>query len=418
MKKLLLIILILALTAIPVAADSTSELLQQLEEQEKEQEAKQDALNQKRREQTALKKEIQAAYTELEDKLEANDEAMKGIVSSIQNLELEISDMNLTLEELDVRLSAKQMEINKVGLELQTIREEKDVLHDHASQRIRVMYEYGDTGFLEVLFESKDLMDFFSRLEYVNRLVEADKKMFDSLDSFESEISAREASLEIHEDSLSELVAEAEGQKAKLENKVVSKNLEVENAQRIMAEQRTVQATLSDQQAAAQAQLDAIEREEARVDAELNEILRQKAAEINRIMGLDYNGGMLLWPVPGWYNLSSPFGPRLHPIHKTWKNHNGIDIPAYSGTPIVAAERGEVVISKYSSSYGNYCAISHGNGYLTLYAHCKSLNVKVGDQVNAGQTIATVGTTGWSTGNHLHYGVQKDGVWVDPMQFH
>ena len=132
---------------------------------------------------------------------------------------------------------------------------------------------------------------------------------------------------------------------------------------------------------------------------------------------MNYNGGAILWPVPGWSRISSPFGPRLHPIQKIWKDHNGIDIPASGGTPIIAVMSGEVIIAKYSSSYGNYCAIAHGNGYLSLYAHCSSLNVKVGDKVEAGQTIAKVGTTGWSTGNHLHFGFQKNDVWVNPMDY-
>lgn len=415
--RFIAVVLILVFASMSIQATS-SERLEELKKQEEAQEAKQNALDKKRQEQVVLKKNIESAYRELEGKLEANDVAVKQIVSSIQSLELEIADMNLVIEELEVSLEAKQNEIERVRIDLEQVREEQDDLHENAKERIRVVYEYGEAGFLEIMFDSEDLMDFFSRLEYISRLVEADKKMFDSLGRYEADISASEVALEIHEENLQHLTNEATLEKSKLDNKVTSKNLEVENAQRIIDQQKAYRSTLSTEKAEAQKELDALEAEEARVDQELDEILKLKAAEINRIMGLDYSGGSMVWPLPGWYRLSSPFGPRLHPIQKTWKNHNGVDIPASSGTPILAAERGEVVISKYSSSYGNYIAISHGNGYLTLYAHCSSRAVEVGDQVNAGDVIGKVGTTGWSTGNHLHYGVQKDGVWVDPMQFH
>lgn len=415
--RFIAVVLILVFASMSIQATS-SERLEELKKQEEAQEAKQNALDKKRQEQVVLKKNIESAYRELEGKLEANDVAVKQIVSSIQSLELEIADMNLVIEELELSLEAKQNEIERVRIDLEQVREEQDDLHENAKERIRVVYEYGEAGFLEIMFDSEDLMDFFSRLEYISRLVEADKKMFDSLGRYEADISASEVALEIHEENLQHLTNEATLEKSKLDNKVTSKNLEVENAQRIIDQQKAYRSTLSTEKAEAQKELDALEAEEARVDQELDEILKLKAAEINRIMGLDYSGGSMVWPLPGWYRLSSPFGPRLHPIQKTWKNHNGVDIPASSGTPILAAERGEVVISKYSSSYGNYIAISHGNGYLTLYAHCSSRAVEVGDQVNAGDVIGKVGTTGWSTGNHLHYGVQKDGVWVDPMQFH
>lgn len=426
-----LVLVAMMLVAGGVTIYASSNTLKELEDLQKAQEAQQRELankkaEQQRRknEQNALIREIESQYEVINTRLAEGDQSLQNLYAKIGELELEIVDMNLSIEELEIALQEMEIEINGVKLELQQIRADKDILHQQAIERIRVMYEYGDTGYLEVLLEASDLMDMFSRMEYINRLVEADNELFDTLDRFESDISAKEASLKIYEASLQDLKNDALAEKAILEEKVIVKGLEVEHANELMDTQRAWQASLKEEEGQAEAairnivsQLNAIAEEEARVDRELAETLARKAAEIQRLSGLDFDGGPIMWPVPGWTRISSPFGPRLHPIHKIWKNHNGIDIPASGGTPIIAVASGEVIIAKYSSSYGNYCAVAHGNGYVSLYAHCSSMNVQVGDKVDAGETIARVGTTGWSTGNHLHFGFQKNDVWVDPMSY-
>jgi len=414
-QLLLLIISVLAFSGMTIYG--TSDALESLKEQEKSQQAKQKDLARKRDSLEAYKQEISAEFSLMESRMEVGDQMLTDLFDSIVALELEIAEMNMTIEEVENALAAKENEITRVKLDLQLIAEDKEILHEQAKERIRVMYEYGDAGTLEVIFESEDLMDMFSRMEYINRLVEADNDLFDTLDRFEDDIQGKEAELEIHESTLQGLADEAVLERKNLEYVVTTKGLEVENANALIETQKALEASLAQEEAQAEAELDAIEAEEARVDEELENTMRLMAAEINRLNGYEYNGGMILWPVPGWTSLSSKFGPRLHPIQKVWKNHNGVDIPASGGTPIIAVMDGEVIIAKYSSSYGNYVAIAHGNGYMSLYAHCSSLNVSVGDKVNAGDMIAKVGTTGWSTGNHLHFGFQKDNVWVDPMNY-
>ncbi len=395
----------------------TSDTLKELEKQEKLAEQRQKDLAAQRKAQEATLNEIRDAFKDIQSELAESDQNIKDIFASIEALEIEISNMNLTIDELENQLETKRNEITRVKLELQEIRFQKDDLRDMAAERIRVMYEYGDAGFLEVLFDSKDIMDMFSRLEYINRLVEADNNLFFELDDMEGEILRREAELEIHEATITHLTNEAEFERSQLENRATSKNLEIERAKEIFDLQQKEQSTLEEEEEQAESQLDAIEKEEAKVDREMEAVLKLKAAEINRLNGYTYSGGQMLWPTPGWYRISSKFGPRLHPIKKTWRNHNGLDIAAGGGADIIAAETGEVVLSQYSSSYGYYMIVYHGEGYSTLYAHCSKLLFKVGDEVLAGQTIAKVGSTGWSTGNHLHFGVKKDGVWLDPINF-
>ena len=424
----LILVLVVVNMMIPIQGSTT---IEELDRQAQEQQVKQKALEKKLKEQEAQKKANQALLGEIEsqfdlvqERLAVGDQNVKDLYSSISDLELEIAKVNMTLDDLEFQLEIKENEIIGTELELQRIKKDKELLYEQAKERMRVMYEYGDTGFLDVMFESSDLMDMFSRLEYINRLVDADNDLFANLDQYEGDILGKETELEVHETILKDLAGEVLEEKTVLDEKVTSKTLEVERVDELIEIQKSEQAVLAKEETATEANIDeindtidAIAAENKRVDDEIKRLISMRAAAIARENGYDYNGGMILWPVPGWSRISSKFGPRLHPIHKTWKNHNGIDIPASSGTPIIAVMDGEVILAKYSSSYGNYAIIAHGNGYVSLYGHSSKLLVSKGDKVYAGQPIAKVGTTGWSTGNHLHFGFQKNDVWVNPMDY-
>lgn len=125
----------------------------------------------------------------------------------------------------------------------------------------------------------------------------------------------------------------------------------------------------------------------------------------------------MTWPVPGYTRISSKFGNRIHPISGQRKLHKGIDIPAPAGVPVVAANSGKVIMSKYSNGYGNFIAVDHGGGIVSYYAHNTERLVSVGDNVSKGQKIATIGTTGNSTGNHSHFEIKKNGEFVDPLGY-
>lgn len=341
------------------------------------------------------KENIEKAFEDAQAGLANSREELVVVNESIKNLELDIVEIEFEIAGLEELLAEKQAEISDIKLDLQGIRQDQDELYEQAKQRIKVLYEYGEAGYLEVLFDSEDMIDLYNRMEYINRLIEFDLQLFAELDKFEEDILAQEAQLEVQEAELNHLTAEATLQKNQLESTVVSKNLEVQS--------------ILDDQALYEQMMDDLEEAEKKVDEEIKELIR--------LSKLKYAGGKMDWPVPGVYRITSKFGPRLHPIHKTWRNHNGIDIGAPGGTPIVAAASGKVILAKYSSSYGNYVIIDHGSGYATLYAHCSKLLVSVNQAVARGETIAKVGSTGWSTGNHLHFGVQIHGEWVDPLTY-
>ncbi len=147
---------------------------------------------------------------------------------------------------------------------------------------------------------------------------------------------------------------------------------------------------------------------------QLEEELKKLQEESKKIK---YAGGKMLWPAEKGTYISSYFGNRLHPIHKVWRMHNGIDIPAPGGSNIRAANSGTVIRATWDSGYGWYIIIDHGGGISTLYAHARELVAKAGDKVERGQVIAKVGTTGTSTGNHLHFEVRVNGTPVNPLNY-
>ena len=161
-----------------------------------------------------------------------------------------------------------------------------------------------------------------------------------------------------------------------------------------------------------------IAQENAEIAALEKAVAEEKARlEAENAKARVYNGGMFAWPCPGYQRISDEYGNRMHPILGIEKFHNGLDMAAPGGSPILAAYNGTVVAAAYSSSMGNYIMIDHGDNLFTIYMHASKLYVSSGQDVVKGQKIAAVGTTGRSTGNHLHFGVRLNGNYVNPRNY-
>lgn len=345
---------------------------------------------------------------EMENELDQTEQAIEETKEVVQDLKQEQAALNNQITDLNDKMqsaqdlinnyadqvAAKQGEIETTKIELEAAIVQEALYQVQIADRVKVMYEYGDSGYLEVLLEADDLGDFFTRLEYLNKIMQYDNTMLAKLESIQAEIGFKQETLKNEEANLQHLQAEAELEKSNLESMVDQKSSlisEIENDKDSLL-----------------AKIEEMEAESAALASEI-----QKAIEASKLKF----DGELKWPLPGNFYISSYFETRIHPIYGYTERHNGLDIPASYGTQIQAAASGVVIAARYSSSYGNMVIIDHGGGVATLYAHCSGLWVGVGESVSRGQGIAGVGSTGWSTGNHLHFGVQKDGAWMDPMAY-
>jgi murein DD-endopeptidase MepM/ murein hydrolase activator NlpD len=265
---------------------------------------------------------------------------------------------------------------------------------DYLDDRLVQIYVGGDITILDVLFESTSLTDFLTRYDMMSKVVDNDIHLLTELKLAKAELEAEKAELELVKAALEE-----EKQERQLKQDDLSAQWSRQNQMARQLEQ--------DEILAAEAE-DELER--------LAEDLKKFVAEIQAKYKSQYMGsGTMGWPVPGYTRISSPYGYRTHPILKVWKFHSGIDIPAPQGTPVTACETGTVIMATTYGGYGKTVILDHGGGIASQYAHLYSIGVAVGDVVLKGGKIGGVGTTGLSTGNHLHFQIMVDGNTVDPL---
>lgn len=341
------------------------------------------------------KQDLEKDISDTKKQVNSLESSIKSMNSNLQSLESQILAATNAIDLYETQSAQKQVEIDKTKDELVQVNKEKDEYYELAKNRIKVMYEYGNTGYLEVILNSKNLFDFFYRMEYINKMLAYDKDVFANLEEIMTSIAEKEEKLEKDKAEIEHLKAEATLEKSNLEELVISKAIEIK--------------AIESNKEELEKQLKLLEREEAQIDQEIRNLMGQNDS--------NYDGSKFSWPVPGWYYISSYFGYRDSPIFGKKEFHNGIDIPAAYGSNIIAAANGTVILAKLSSSFGYYLVIDHGSGYSTLYAHNSKLLVGVGDKVLRGDVIAKAGSTGWSTGNHLHFEVRVNGKRVNPLDY-
>lgn len=339
------------------------------------------------REKNSLNSKIYTARQNQADALE-----LKGYLDSQINLTMEEIE---ALEELIVETDDK---IGKKNLEI--IDKKADVEEQRVNflERLRITYEEGETGYLEMLLGADSLYDFLTRVERVGYMMDYNVKLMEKYQDATVE-------LEAEEDYLEAMQLKNEDAKRKLEETEDSLNQQLTDNQKYLDNLTTTIAVDS----AAQQQLTAKENE---VNKEMEAYIRELQARANAA----YVGGEFRWPVDvSWKRISSYFGWRT--LWGVQDYHRGIDIPANAWSNIYASNGGTVIKAEYHWSYGNYVIIDHGGGKSTLYAHANQLTVKVGQTVKQGDVIAKIGTTGNSSGNHLHFEVRINGECKNPLDY-
>ena len=370
----------------------TPNLQQQQQQAQQRAAGAREALEEARRRGDELTVQMLEIEVELQDVTEAHDAAYEQMIETIA-----------LLEETRIQLALAE--------------ERREIQYEAYRESLRFIYERGAVGYLEILFSSRSLGDIIRNVEYINQIINHDNRILDELLATERSIIEAETRLILLEAEHVLLESELRTTRESLEMLQLAKYQQYQRVQndidlqeRLIREQEAESDRIGELIRQAEIEL-AAQRERDRQAAE-----RARAPVTPAPTQADVNA-QFLWPVPGRYRISSYFGRRPRPIGTGFENHGGIDIPAPSRTPIVAAEAGTVILSQWHGGFGNTVIISHGNGLTTLYAHNIQNLVRVGDQVARGQQIALVGTTGHSTGNHLHFEVRQDGTPVNPLPF-
>ena len=281
-------------------------------------------------------------------------------------------------------------------------------------KRVRDIYINGRLSYLDVVIGSKDFSDFANRLEVLKRIIDSDITLINEIKKERAEIEAHKQKLEADRAKLVELEKAALAKQAEIEQKKAERNVVLQKAQndRATAMQAIEELNASSAQVSAMLK----ERQAARAAAAA---AAAAAAQSSGGQGASDNWvqgtGQLGWPVSG--EITSPYGYRVHPIWGTTIYHSGIDIGVDEGTPVHAADGGVVVWSRWMGGYGYAVVIDHGNGLSTLYGHNSELAVDEGQSVAKGQVISYAGSTGNSTGPHVHFEVRVNGDPVDPMGY-
>ena len=343
--------------------------------------------------------ESQVRQEELKEQLAGVKEDQAAAQQKRQLLQQQLEAINAELDSINAQISYYDGEIARKEAERREAEAKEQAQYERFCERVRAMEE-GTVSYWSILFNAEDFSDLLDRLADVDAVMDYDNQVMEELTAARQELERLQAELESAR-------AEEQAAKDQQEAKKAEQQAKVAEAQKLLDQINADAAELNRQLDDEMEGAAEIQAEIARKQKQLEEERRQNNVTIDSETNY-------LWPLPGYYRLTSLFGYRIHPITGKAHSHTGIDIPAPGGTPIQACKSGQVVTSAYHYSYGNYVVIDHGNGNSTLYAHMSSRAVSEGQMVSQGQTIGYVGTTGSSTGNHLHLEVRDNYTRVDP----
>ena len=402
------------------------------------------------------KAQVIAAEKQKTEQKIAELEALKGDTQAyIRELDMQLLQLADELDQLETDIAAKQAEVDETTAHLAEAEQTEREQYEAMKLRIQYMYEKGDSSYLDMLLSSGSMSELLNRAEYIQEISVYDRDMLEKYKAIVADIAATKVKLEEELQQLEDLKTQTEAKQQSVLMLVDEKNKELANLNSQLETQAELRAGYEADLAETNARIAQMEEEirkaeeEARRRAEeearrkAEEEARRKAEEAARARegageasgqavdapkdtekkssSSSSSGskatGSLSWPLPASDYVTSGFGHRESPTAGASSNHQGIDIGASTGSSITAADGGTVITASYSSSAGNYVVISHGNGLSTVYMHCSKLLVSEGDTVSKGQTIAKVGSTGYSTGPHLHFGVRKNGSYVDPTDY-
>lgn len=362
--------------------------------------AQQEAANQKRQQEAEKRAE------QLKGKIE---QEKKGYAQ----LKQEIDAQGKELDELNKQLGEVNRNLNDASLRLDEAEKRVESRDNMLKSRVRLMYMNGSVSYLEVLLSATSFSDFIERFQNLKTIVSKDGEILEANIRDKETIALEKAEIEKKLAEVKGLYAKAEAVKMNLQKQEKQKEVAIAS---LTKQEKDAEHTSEEAEAAAQA---LVKQKQALRNKLLEEQRKEAAKKTGKPAAVKpaYAGGKLAWPVPASSNITSHFGYRIDPIKKVNKLHKGMDIAAPRGTTIVSADEGTVILASWVSGYGNTVVVDHDNGLVTWYAHMSAISVSEGDAVKRGGKIGEVGTTGDSTGNHLHFEVHTDSGPVDPRSY-
>ena len=331
---------------------------------------KQDQIKQAEKEREQMKSNL-SNLEQIKKDLETQKTNLKNYVAQLdQNL----SQIEQNIADLKNKITAKEEEIAKTQAELDAALEREENQKDAMIRRIRIMYEKGDSYILDMMLKAESFSDFLNRADFMDLIMAYDRQQW--------------------KDFMEALIDQKNRDITAYESDITNKEQAIKEYKQSIADQDAEIAAL-----------------EAAIAAEKKKILEASGTV------LTYDGGTFKFPLATYTRISDDYGNRIHPTLGIEQFHNGVDFAAPKGTAIYAAYDGQVVAATYSNTMGNYVMLDHGGGLYTIYMHASALYVSKDDIVVRGETIAAVGSTGRSTGNHLHFSVRKDGAYTSPWNY-
>lgn len=337
---------------------------------------------------------------QVNDRINATLKRLKDGKKQEKSLGSQITTLNQKIKTQENEIAVIQGNMNQTDTEmiaaqiaLDGTKKNMENQNDSLNNRLRAMYKNGDIGLIEILIGSENMSDFMTNMDMVQKVFDNDVEVLKFIKEKYAQIDAQANKLQALQNQLTAQKQSEAEQRTALEG----------NRGQIS----TLKAEISKQNKELERQID-----------ELNRQADELIAKIRALQGSEsYAGGVFTWPVPGCYKVTSPFGMRLHPILKVQKMHTGIDLSVPSNSKVVAANAGKVIMSGWYGGYGNVIMIDHGGEIVTLYGHNSSLVAKNGAYIKKGQLIAYSGSTGNSTGPHVHFEVRINGKYVNPMSW-
>ena len=351
--------------------------------------------------------------------LAAASAATSSITSeSIKEKEKQVSEAKKEKKDLqngltDLQKLKKSLEAQKADLsnyvkelELERALEQEEFQKESVAASIRLIYESGNPSMVDLMLKAKSFADFLNKADYVERVLSYGYQMWENYENIRMYVELCKEELELEKDILNETKANVKQEQQTLEELVEQKRQDIISYE---ADIRNKDKVIKEYEAEIKAQEEEIKLLEAAIAEEKKKLLESQK--------LTYDGGVFKFPLATYTRISDEYGMRLHPILKVQQFHNGVDFASPKGTAIYAAYDGKVAAAAYSSSMGNYVMIDHGDGLFTIYMHASVLYVKKNQVVVKGEKIAAVGSTGRSTGNHLHFSVRLNGEYVSPWNY-